>query len=83
MSDEDLGTSTRKIINGRILRCMQIVSEATVLETDMKESDVVSDLMMIFPLYPKRTIQRFMLPICCLILKKLLTSSTIVQFHLL
>ena len=56
MSDDDLGTITGKIINGRTLRYMQIVSEATILKTNMQESDVVSNLMMDFPLYPKKTI---------------------------
>lgn len=44
---------TRKIINGRTLRYMNIVKEVTVLEYDMKEFDVVSDLMVDFPLISK------------------------------
>jgi len=46
--DKDLGTCTGKIINGRTLQYMHIVSKANVLEFDLKESDVLSDLMVDF-----------------------------------
>ena len=48
-SDDDLGTMTGKIINGRTLRYMNIVKKVIALEDDMKESDVVSNLMIDFP----------------------------------
>jgi len=48
-SDDDLGTYTGKIINGKSLQSMHIVSKEIMLKTDMKESDVVSDLMEDFP----------------------------------
>jgi len=53
VSDKDLGTCTGKIINGRTLQYMQIVKKATVLKTDLKESGVLSDLMVDFPLISK------------------------------
>ena len=49
VSDEDLGTCTWKILNGRTLRYMKIVKKAIILKTDMQESDVVSDLMADLP----------------------------------
>jgi len=49
VSDKDLDTSIGKIINGRKLKYMQIMKKATVLKTNLKESDVLSDLMVDFP----------------------------------
>jgi len=40
---------TGKIINGRTLRYLHIVDKEIIEKGDMKESDVVSDLMVDFP----------------------------------
>lgn len=49
MSDDDLGTVTRKIINGKTLRYIHIANKAIVLKSDMQESQIVSYLMVDFP----------------------------------
>jgi len=49
VSNDELGTMTGKIINGKALRYIQIVEKAIVEENDMKESHIVSDLMEDFP----------------------------------
>ena len=50
-SGKDLGTCTRRILNGRLLGNMSIIdpSKVTILDTDMIESKVMSDLMKDFP----------------------------------
>jgi len=49
-SYHDLGTCTGRIIIGRMLGYMRIIdpSKVTVLETDVKESEIISDLMVDF-----------------------------------
>jgi len=49
VSDEHLGTITGKFINGRTLRYMGIVKKFIKRESDLKESQIVSDLMVDFP----------------------------------
>jgi len=49
VTDEHLGTVTAKFINGRTLRYMGIVKCFVKLDTDLKESQIVSDLMIEFP----------------------------------
>ena len=50
-TDEQLGTETGKIINGRTLRNMNLIGKEiyTKLSTDLKESDTMSNLMDDFP----------------------------------
>ncbi|RHN51473.1 hypothetical protein MtrunA17_Chr6g0468941 [Medicago truncatula] len=52
-SDEELGTVTGKIINGRTLQFMNIIKEFHPHNKDLKESTVQSDLMKDFPLISK------------------------------
>jgi len=49
VSNEHLGTMTRKVINGRTLRYMSLVKSFIKLDIDLKESQVVSDLIIDFP----------------------------------
>jgi hypothetical protein len=49
VSDEHLGTMIGKFINGRTLRYMGIVKKFEKLNTDLIESQIVSDLMTDFP----------------------------------
>jgi len=49
VSDEHLGTMTGKYINAKTLRSMGIVKKVEKLESDFKESHIVSDLMIDFP----------------------------------
>ena len=49
MSDKHLGTMTGKYINGKTQRNMGIVKKFEELSTDLKESQIVSDLMTDFP----------------------------------
>ena len=50
-SDKDLGTCTERILNGSLLGAMKIIykSEVEFLDSDMTESQVMSDLMSDFP----------------------------------
>ena len=50
-TDEQLGTETGKVINGRTLRNMNLIRKEiyTKLTTDLKESDAMSNLMDDFP----------------------------------
>jgi len=50
-TDEQLGTKTGKIINGRTLRNMNLIKKEVYkkLSTDLKESDAMSNLMDDFP----------------------------------
>ncbi|RHN79216.1 hypothetical protein MtrunA17_Chr1g0174781 [Medicago truncatula] len=50
-TDEQLGTETGKIINGETLKHMRLISKADYkkLDTDLKESFAVSNLMQDFP----------------------------------
>ncbi|RHN45261.1 hypothetical protein MtrunA17_Chr7g0228501 [Medicago truncatula] len=50
-SDKDLGTVTGKVINGSTLRHMNLIGKDDYkkLDTDLKESDVASNLMEDFP----------------------------------
>jgi hypothetical protein len=50
-TDKDLGTVTGKVINGSTLRHIKLISKKDYkkLDTDLKESDVVSNLMENFP----------------------------------
>jgi hypothetical protein len=49
-----LGTVTGRIIDGRTLKYMKIVKKVVVMEDDMKESQIVSDLMEDFPYIQRR-----------------------------
>jgi len=51
LTDEQLGTETGKVINGKTLRKMNLIEKGVVkkLSTDLKESHEVSDLMNDFP----------------------------------
>jgi len=49
VSDDQLGTVVGKYINGSTLRSMNLVKTVDKLETDLKESMIVSDLMVDFP----------------------------------
>ena len=49
VSDDQLGTMTRKYINGSTLKNMGIVKKVDKLDSDLKESMIVSDLMIDFP----------------------------------
>jgi hypothetical protein len=50
-TDDQLGTETGKVINGQTLRKMKLIEKGAFkkLSTDLKESNVVSDLMDGFP----------------------------------
>jgi hypothetical protein len=49
ISDEHLGTVVGKYINATTLKNMYLVEEVTKLPTDLKESMILSDLMVDFP----------------------------------
>jgi hypothetical protein len=44
-TDEQLGTETGKVINGRTLKNMKVIEVFTKLNTDLSESNVMLNLM--------------------------------------
>ena len=51
VSNKNLGTCTWRILNGRLLGFMKIIeqSKEKIINSDMTESEVMSDLMKDFP----------------------------------
>jgi len=60
-TNEQLGTETGKIINGRTLRNMNLIKKEVYskLITDLKESDALSNLMDDFPPYANKILLMF------------------------